>query len=299
MKEGRKFSPADIKWIKSVTRDKGKAWAYLDVKIGDVFPLNFSKNPKWYPTNYLKAKPKEIIALFQTLQATETYQGGCYVTHLVSPIDESINKENDGSSHPYTRLVTVVAINSIPAQPTAIDSKVWSFYKCNRGQICDIKTVEQRGKVDISIETRQKFIWDLFQNIDPTLFKDIPNLTKEFLEEEDYVTIEGRERTILKLHKFIERDPRVVKQAKQRAKQENRFHCEVCFFNFERRYPNLGNDFIECHHKQPISSGGVRETKIDDLAIVCANCHRMLHRKYINGNYLSVEELKEIVTEQK
>ena len=69
------FTPKDIKWIKSVTRDKGKAWAYMEYNIGDTFQLNFSKNPKWYPTNYLKAKPKEIIVLFQTLETTKHLKG--------------------------------------------------------------------------------------------------------------------------------------------------------------------------------------------------------------------------------
>lgn len=291
MTEVREFNPTDVKWIKSVTREKGKAWAYLDVNVGDTFLLNFSKNPKWYPTNYLKAKPKEIIALFQTLEATDTLKGGWYVTHLVTPIDQTISKENNGS-HPYVRLVTVIAINPTP---TIVDSTIWSFYKCNRGQICDIKTIEQRSSPNLPVQIKQKFIWGLFKNIDSNLFNDIPNLAAEPEDIEDYIAKEGKEITILKLHKFRERDIKVVKQAKAKAKREKRLFCEVCLFNFERQYPTLGIDFIECHHKQPISKGGVRETKIDDLAIVCANCHRMLHRKNIDGNYLAVDELARII----
>ena len=45
----------------------------------------------------------------------------------------------------------------------------------------------------------------------------------------------------------------------------------------------------------PIAKGGVRETKLDDLMLVCANCHRVLHRKF-DGQYLSPQELKERMT---
>ncbi|NBC82870.1 MAG: hypothetical protein GVY19_05760 [Bacteroidetes bacterium] len=288
MKEQRQFNATDIKWIKSVTRDKGKAWSYFDVRIGDTFPLNFSKNPKWYPTNYLKPKRKEIIALFQTMQATEGFKEGWYVTHLVSPIDEIIEKENEGS-HPYTRLMTVIAINT---NPYHIDEQKWSLYKCNRGQICDIKTIEQRHS-QISNNQKQKFIWSLFNDIDTSLFNNIPTIEDERFDIDDYTAQEGRERTILKLHKFRERDPKII--AKAKAKTENRFYCEVCLFNFETQYPNLGSGFIECHHKKPISEGDVRETQVKDLAIVCANCHRMLHNsKDIRGNYLSISELTRI-----
>lgn len=294
MTEEFQFNPTDIKWIKSVTKDKGKEWAYLDVKVGDTFSLNFSKNPKWYPTNYLKAKPKEIIALFQTLEATDEFLGGWYITHLVTPIDEEITVE-DNESHPYVRLVSVVAVNT---NPTLIDANIWSLFKCNRGQICNIRTIEKRGLEDISLPLKQKFVWDLFNDIDIDLKRNVAYLMNEPVDIIDYVALEGKERTILKLHKFRERDVQIIRKAKSKAKLENRFFCEVCFFDFEKQYPLLGNDFIECHHKQPIAQGGIRHTREDDLAIVCANCHRMLHRKSVNGNYLTIEELGLIVTKK-
>ena len=263
----------------------------LNINVGDVFPLNFSKNPKWYPTNYLKAKPKEIIALFQTLKETEGFQEGSYVTHLVTPIDENISKI-DNESHPYVRLVSVIAINK---QPVKIDTNTWSFNKCNRGQICSINNLEQINNPNLSIEEKQNFIWKLFNNIDVNLYKNIPNLTEGYDEIEDYAVTEGTERSILKLHKYRERDRTVVSKAKKKAKQENKFFCEVCSFNFENQYPKLGDNFIECHHKLPIAEGGVRETKVEDLAIVCSNCHRMLHRKNNLGKYLTVDELAKII----
>lgn len=292
------FTPTDIKWIKSVTRDKGKSWAYMEYNIGDTFPLNFSKNPKWYPTNYLKAKPKEIIAIFQTLLPTEDYQGGSYLTHLVSPIDENIVKlENENDSHPYTRMVALVATSSTPI---LINSVEWSFFKCNRGQVCNINTIERRSDIDFSIQQKQNFIWNLFDKKDPKLINNIPsNENEKFdFDFDQQGVLEGQEITKLRLHKFKERNPEIIGRAKEKAKRENRLFCEVCLFNFETQYPELGNGFIECHHKQHISKGGVRETKIEDLAIVCSNCHRMLHRKDKKGNFYVIEDLQKLINKK-
>lgn len=284
MKDQTNFFPTDIKWIKSVTRDNGNSWAYLNQNVGDIFELNFSKNPKWYPTNYLKAKQKEVIVLFQT------YLDRWYVTHLVSPIDSVIGVSKN-KTHPYTRMVVIVGINN---NPNPINQNDWSFFKCNRGQICDIKTIEFKKGTDYSIQKKQKFIWDIFIEIDPNLIQNIPLEENDFSDDELQV-LEGKDRTILRLHKFREREPKIIAEAKRLARQKNRFYCEVCDFNFETRYPELGDNFIECHHKIPISTGGLRKTTVNDLAIVCANCHRMLHRKDKNDNYLTVDELKRLI----
>jgi 5-methylcytosine-specific restriction protein A len=55
--------------------------------------------------------------------------------------------------------------------------------------------------------------------------------------------------------------------------------CEACAFDFARVYGSLGEGFAECHHVVPLTElPGRRVTRLDDLAIVCANCHRILHR---------------------
>ena len=64
------------------------------------------------------------------------------------------------------------------------------------------------------------------------------------------------------------------------AKNAGRLFCEVCKFDFSQTYPrSLGGGFIEVHHLQPLSaSDSPRQTKMEDLLLVCSNCHRMIHR---------------------
>ncbi|MFF3770960.1 HNH endonuclease [Streptomyces sp. NPDC002232] len=56
--------------------------------------------------------------------------------------------------------------------------------------------------------------------------------------------------------------------------------CEVCTFDFGLTYGPLGADYVEVHHVTPLHITGSRETRLEDLALLCANCHRMCHRNY-------------------
>jgi predicted HNH restriction endonuclease len=81
------------------------------------------------------------------------------------------------------------------------------------------------------------------------------------------------------------------------ANRQGTLFCEVCSFNFSLRYPQIGEGFIECHHKTPMSKGIVRRTTAEDLALVCPNCHRMLH-KIVDGDTLTIEQLTKIYQSQ-
>jgi len=54
--------------------------------------------------------------------------------------------------------------------------------------------------------------------------------------------------------------------------------CEACGFVFENAYGSRGERYIEIHHLQPLSVAGHSKTALEDLALLCANCHRMVHR---------------------
>ncbi|MEU9435736.1 HNH endonuclease [Streptomyces sp. NPDC048252] len=56
--------------------------------------------------------------------------------------------------------------------------------------------------------------------------------------------------------------------------------CEVCSFDFTAAYGDLGDGYIEVHHRLPLHISGVTETRMADLALLCANCHRMCHRSF-------------------
>lgn len=99
---------------------------------------------------------------------------------------------------------------------------------------------------------------------------------------------EGKEN--LRLHKIRERDPQLIKEAKKRFKKKyGLLFCEVCGINFEKLYGERGKDFIEGHHKKPVHEMKEGDTtKVEDIGMLCSNCHRMIHRHPM----ISMEELK-------
>ena len=125
-----------------------------------------------------------------------------------------------------------------------------------------------------------------------TVIQKLNDAEQMGLTEDDEGFPEGRR--LLKQHLIRERNPKVVRLAKERfLKKHGTLFCEVCHFNFKDRYGDLGDGYIECHHTKPISEmSDDDETKIADIALVCANCHRMLHRK---RPWPSIEELRRLL----
>ena len=115
-------------------------------------------------------------------------------------------------------------------------------------------------------------------------FIDVPPNDEEESEE-------GR--ILTRVHRVRERDTRLVQRKKQAVMRETGvLSCEVCDFDFSEAYGLHGEGFIECHHKMPVSEmrSGDR-TQLNDLSLVCANCHRMIHRK---RPWLTIEQLQKL-----
>jgi 5-methylcytosine-specific restriction protein A len=90
--------------------------------------------------------------------------------------------------------------------------------------------------------------------------------------------MEGR--YLLRWHAYRERNPalRRRKIASVVAAGEP-LACEVCQFDFGEVYGDRGRGYIECHHVEPLHIGGERARTTNDLALLCSNCHRMIHTK--------------------
>ena len=96
---------------------------------------------------------------------------------------------------------------------------------------------------------------------------------------------EGGKRVYVSVRR--ERDPKL----REDALRVHGLDCMACGFNFERAYGNHGKGFIEVHHVVPLSDLGKTKTDpVTDLVVLCANCHRMVHRK--RDICLGLEELK-------
>jgi 5-methylcytosine-specific restriction protein A len=111
-------------------------------------------------------------------------------------------------------------------------------------------------------------------------------------EVEGYTAKEGR--VSYKHHRTLERDRKVVALRKTAAlKKHGTLACEGCGFDFVTKYGSRGIGFIEAHHTNPVHAmqeGDVTTT--EDLALICANCHRMIHKA---KPWLTMEELRALI----
>jgi 5-methylcytosine-specific restriction enzyme A len=121
----------------------------------------------------------------------------------------------------------------------------------------------------------------------------IPRADAEATEEDIAEAFEGR--ILTRVHRVRERNRALVERKKQQLlASEGRLACEGCGFDFAAIYGERGVGFIECHHTLPVSELKARSrTRLADLALVCANCHRMIHRR---APWLTMGQLRELTS---
>lgn len=79
---------------------------------------------------------------------------------------------------------------------------------------------------------------------------------------------------------FFKRNPAL----RAAAIAKHGLHCQGCERSLAELYGALGEGYIEIHHldplaERPVAQGAeLRVTTVDDVAPLCANCHRMVHR---------------------
>jgi hypothetical protein len=88
---------------------------------------------------------------------------------------------------------------------------------------------------------------------------------------------------------FFSRNPGLVRKAIGQYGTA----CMCCGFDFGHTYGDHGRGYIECHHLRPLSMNEERDTPLKEVAVLCANCHRMIHRH--RDRPLTIRKLKEIV----
>ena len=116
-------------------------------------------------------------------------------------------------------------------------------------------------------------------------------------EFEGNIQIEGEfpeGKIVERVHKARERSSEVVKLAKLAFKKKHgKLFCQVCYFDFENKYGTLGKDFIEGHHTVAVSDMiPGHKTRVEDIAMLCSNCHRMVHTK---RPWLNMEKLNQLI----
>ncbi len=159
-----------------------------------------------------------------------------------------------------------------------------SDFAASLGKSVNRKTLLGQGEIYVPKEQYFQEQSEYSQQFFDAVASDVAALS----EESDMQHTEGRK--VLALTSRYERNP--VLRAK--AIKIHGTICKVCGFDFETHYGERGRNFIEVHHLEPLASLDEPSTinPAVDLTVLCANCHRMIHRyKY---QVLSIEELGQI-----
>lgn len=110
------------------------------------------------------------------------------------------------------------------------------------------------------------------------------------VDTKDSLDSEGRE--ILRRHLIFERSR--VNRARILKAHKLPYSCEACGFEFGKAYGSDYSSYIQVHHKKMVSRGEYIP-KVDDFALLCANCHAVAHWKSAIQP-LAVERIKKLRT---
>lgn len=143
----------------------------------------------------------------------------------------------------------------------------------------------------------EQFIWDIISIYLESTYQVNPQIFNDLISEDTSNSDSNSTRTEggvkVRISKTIERNSAL----RQQVLDLKGYCCEACGFNFLEKYGNWGRDFAEVHHIIPLSELKGKEQLTDPkkhLAVLCSNCHSMVHRK--RGISLSISELKLKIT---
>jgi len=99
---------------------------------------------------------------------------------------------------------------------------------------------------------------------------------------------------LFQFHKNRETDPLTIKVKKEIVLlNSNTLKCEVCSFDANSFYGELGNNIMEIHNSKEFKSEpGLESSAMEDFIIVCSNCHKVLDK---NWGLITAEDLKRII----
>lgn len=106
--------------------------------------------------------------------------------------------------------------------------------------------------------------------------------------------LEGR--VLTQNHKRRERSPKLRRHLLAQRQKKGPLKCDMCHASSMSLSAKFEDASFEVHHLIPVSTAEERKTRISDVALLCANCHRLLHRAISNAKrWLTLDEGRSIM----
>ncbi|HYC42293.1 MAG TPA: HNH endonuclease [Noviherbaspirillum sp.] len=151
------------------------------------------------------------------------------------------------------------------------------------------------GKGLGNVSEMDRRVWEEFGHL-PSKTKTAADLiragVKATAEEPEFEDIEFTEgRIITALHGRRERNPNLRKRLLAQRKSKGALCCDMCGTAPLASNPDMQDAQFEAHHVVPLSVAGMTTTRLSDLALLCACCHRLLHRAIASQKrWVTIEE---------
>lgn len=159
----------------------------------------------------------------------------------------------------------------------------------------------ESGRVGLSHGGKgDELVWNDFA-LDPPRLEQVAKAIRQGISaaspldidpEDDELAEAPEGRILTQMHRVRERNRGLVRSKKQAfLRRHGRLFCEACGFDFVTAYGERGDGFMECHHTKPVHTlDPGQRTSVRDLALLCADCHRMVH---VRSPWLTIEELRQ------
>lgn len=217
-------------------------------------------NPNWTREEtilalelYLKHIPRipgktdsEVIALSNTLQTLPYHSNDQKKQRFRNPAGVAFKLLNLNAARTGKGLTNI----------SQLDRKLWNAYGSNPKRVTELaNAIRDAVAIVPSIAVSEA---------EPT-------------DAEDYEATEGR--ILGRLHRVRERAKglrsAVIKKA---LKKSGRLECEACGFTPGEHLGEAAESAFEVHHLLPLHAVGETRTRLSDVALLCAVCHRLIHR---------------------
>lgn len=248
------------------------------------------------------------IAVFDPL-VTDSVQHGYYIVYLFSAdmtsvylcLAQGITTLNDEFSKKERKNILLQRSN-------IIRSRIPEYAKKFSSQQIHLRSNSDRPKAyehscafhaeyscaNIpSEETLKNDLLDMVGLYETLIYRGGTDLTDEKItEDETGDDFSAEEKKLYRIHKMTERKGYVAKK----VKDYHKYACQACEFDFEKTYGEVGKHYIEAHHLVPFADlkpGQTRRLDIrTDFAVLCSNCHRMMHR---SSGPKTIQELQKLL----
>lgn len=153
-----------------------------------------------------------------------------------------------------------------------------------------------------NVSRMDRAVWDEF-GTSPQKVSNLASLIRAGIDvlntaqdEVPHYEVFSEGRVVTEAHSRLERNPRLRARLIELHRKAGDLSCELCERTSRESRSPFAESIYEAHHVIPLAVGGERVTRISDMALLCACCHRVVHKAIaLAGRWLTILEVKSIV----